>query len=89
VTTGARALDNIAVVLPRTPAPGRIGLPDPWFELAPAGPARGHVANLRLERGPGRKGAPVTDFMAFHMERIDGTRSAQTEPSKSTFLAGS
>lgn len=86
IAAGAgHTLSNLEIDLSDKPGPGRIGLPDPWFQLAPAMP-RAWTGPVRVDRMPGAKGAPVNDYRAYYMERMDGTRSAAQEPSTSTFL---
>jgi len=80
-----RSLKNLAITLSSTPAPGRIGLPDPWFKIQPTRIKGAWAGPVRISRMPATKGGSVPDYRRFYMERMDGTQSAMAEPSTSTF----
>jgi len=85
-TGEGRALKNPSLTLSTKPAPGRIGLPDPWFELQPAKILKAWAGPIRISRMPASKGAAIPEYRRFFMERMDGTQSAMEQPSTSTFL---
>jgi hypothetical protein len=77
--------DMTSVVMPATSAPGRIGRPDPWFELVPCRVVSGRVGRAVQQRLPGRIVRDLAGFVP--LERYDGQLTgAATTSSKATFL---
>jgi acetoacetate decarboxylase len=62
--------------LPAEAGPGKIGKPDPWYELAGAKVLRVRSGRGRLRRGPGTKLGALEGWGSFYAERLDGTLDA-------------
>ncbi|MDX1383672.1 MAG: acetoacetate decarboxylase family protein, partial [Thermoanaerobaculia bacterium] len=84
--------DDVSFDFPADPGPGRIGAPDPWYELAGAAVVRAAAGEGgTLHRRPGRILGPVEDHEPYYLERFDGTMSSTEATSgdvRHTFLVG-
>jgi hypothetical protein len=62
--------------LPPDAGPGRIGKPDPWYELAGATFVSGGSARGAVRRGPGITLGQLESYEPYYLERFDGTLDA-------------
>ena len=70
--------------------PGRIGKPDPWYELAGAEVIKVVTGRGTLRRGPGVTLGKLESYWPYYAERFDGTLAANEAISgeaRHTFLA--
>jgi acetoacetate decarboxylase len=77
--------------LPSEAGPGRIGKPDPWYELAAAAFVSGGSARGTLRRGFGTTLGQLEGYEPYYIERFDGTLDAGKAISGDlthTFLVG-
>jgi hypothetical protein len=67
---------RVTLELPNEPGPGRIGKPDPWYELAGAEVAVVVTARGALRRAPGAVVGKLEPWEPYYAERWDGTIDA-------------
>ena len=85
------AAARVRLELPADAGPGRIGKPDPWYELAGSEVVAAFAAGGVLRRGPGRDLGPLAGWEPYYRERFDGAMEAGEATSgraPHTFLAG-
>jgi hypothetical protein len=91
--SGARTIDPATAKLdfPAQPGPGRIGKPDPWYELAGAAVISIETGRGLNRRGPGVELGRLDRYEPFYAERFDGAMTAHEATSgeaRHTFLVG-
>jgi hypothetical protein len=67
---------RLELELPTDPGPGRIGKPDPWYELADAKVINVTTGRGTLRRGPGVTLGKLENYWPYYAERFDGTLAA-------------
>jgi hypothetical protein len=80
---------HVALELPGDAGPGRIGKPDPWYELSGAEVLSIETGRGVLRRGPGFDCGRVDGYEPFYVERFDGAMTAAEATSgevRHTFL---
>jgi hypothetical protein len=68
--------DRFTLELPSEAGPGRIGRPDPWYELAVATFVSGGTARGALRRGLATTLGQLEGYEPWYAERLDGTLDA-------------
>jgi acetoacetate decarboxylase len=76
-------LPYVELFFPRTPSHGKIGLPDPWFELEPRRLLAVVAGSGVMRRFPCRTLADLPGFADWFIERLDG---GSRDTARGTFL---
>jgi acetoacetate decarboxylase len=90
-TTAWQLRRHLELDIPADAGPGRIGKPDPWYELAGAEVIKVMTGRGSLRRGPGVTLGKLENYWPYYAERFDGTLAAGEAISgeaRHTFLAG-
>jgi hypothetical protein len=90
-TTAWQLRRHLELDIPADAGPGRIGKPDPWYELAGAEVIKVMTGRGSLRRGPGVTLGKLENYWPYYAERFDGTLGAGEAISgeaRHTFLVG-